>query len=308
MEFKYKAYLPSLETHIPITELKTRDYLTVVKTVMNKQEDLTLSVFEEVINSVVPVEYLNDLTRIDKFFILITVRALCVGSVLTLHFEDTKSKKPYTSYIHLMQILQELADIEVPLHQTYTRDKIQVTMATPTNLNTIDETSLVVDCIKQLKLDGNVVDLKAFTDEQRDKIIQTLPAGLLDELRTFVNRLLRQYDNVVLFNTLNPHDPDAEPEVYKFNMFNNIMYNFLTTIYSDNINNIYEMFYILCKRVKIDIDTLYNHTYAEVRMYLDMYEQELKRAEEARKAEQNKKQGMSPAPIGNPAAAPMFES
>ena len=207
-----------------------------------------------------------------------------------------------------MQILQELADIEVPLHQTYTRDKIQVTMATPTNLNTIDETSLVVDCIKQLKLDGNVVDLKAFTDEQRDKIIQTLPAGLLDELRTFVNRLLRQYDNVVLFNTLNPHDPDAEPEVYKFNMFNNIMYNFLTTIYSDNINNIYEMFYILCKRVKIDIDTLYNHTYAEVRMYLDMYEQELKRAEEARKAEQNKKQGMSPAPIGNPAAAPMFES
>lgn len=308
MEFKYKAYIPSLDEHIPITELKTKDYLTVVKTVMNKQEDLTLSVFEDVINTTVPVKYIPKLTRIDKFFILCTVRALCVGSVLTLNFEDRESKKPYTSYVHLMKILQDLADVEVPLHKVIEEHKIKVTMSIPTSLNTIDEDSLVIDCIKKLEMDGNDIDLNTFTTQERGNIVQNLPVSVLDKLRTFVSTLMDQYKDVVLFKTLNPHEQGAKPDVYKFNLFNNIMYSFLTTIWSDNITNIYEMFYILAKRVKISIDTLHEHTYAEVRMYLDMYEQELKRQEEARKAENNKGKGREPQPIGNPAAAPMFDS
>lgn len=308
MKFKYKAYIPSLDQHIPITELKTKDYLTVVKTVMNKQEDLTLAVFEDIINTTVPVEFIPKLTRIDKFFILCTVRALCVGSVLTLNFEDKETKKPYTSYVHLMKILQDLADVEVPLYKVIEDQRIKVTMSIPTELNTIDEDSLIVDCIKQLEMNGNDINLSSFTTQERESIIQNLPLSVLDELRTFVSTLMDQYKDVVLFKTLNPHERGAKPDVYKFNLFNNIMYSFLTTIWSDNINNIYEMFYILAKRVKISIETLHEHTYAEVRMYLDMYEQELKRQEEARKAEQNKTQGREPQPIGNPAAAPMFES
>ena len=79
------------------------------------------------------------------------------------------------------------------------------------------------------------------------------------------------------------------------------MYDFIVTLFSDNIKSIYELMYVLSKRVKMSVGDLYKNTYAEVRMYLDTYEQELKMEEEARKKEQQKRSGQGgPAPIGNP--------
>ena len=108
MSFKYKAYLPTMDKFVEMTELDTRTYINIVKYISNKDDELIVDAFEEVIKSRVSKGVYNKLTRLDKFFILCTVRSVCVGPFLSLTFEDEKSKKQYTSRVNIIQILQNL--------------------------------------------------------------------------------------------------------------------------------------------------------------------------------------------------------
>lgn len=299
IEFKYKAYIPSIDDYVTLKELKTEQYIALVKTVMNKQQDMIVDMFDQIIDNNVNKKI--DLTRLDKFFILCTIRAVCVGGRLTLAFEDQTSKKPYKSHVQIMKLLQNVADVEIPEMGTVELNGIKVTLGYPRSLYIDEPENLLYECIQQVAISKHTVNMNELSLKQKQELVDQLPVELIEHVKSYILSKNNEYSDVILYKVMNPHAKDQNIQTQYFNLFDNSMYDFIITLYSDNIKSIYELMYVLSKRVNMSVRDLYNNTYAEVRMYLDTYEQELKMEEEARKKEQQKRSGQgSPAPIGNP--------
>lgn len=300
IEFKYKAYIPSIDDYVLLKELKTEQYIALVKTVMNKQQDMIVDIFDQLIDH--SSDRKINLTRLDKFFILCTIRAVCVGGRLTLAFEDTDSNKPYKSHVQIMNLLQHVADVETPDTQVIELNDITITLGYPRSLYVDSPEHLLYECIQQLAIADHEVNINSLTLNQKKDLVDQLPVELLEHVKSYIMSKNKMYSDVILYRVMNPHATDQKIQTQYFNIFDNSMYDFIVTLFSDNIKSIYELMYVLSKRVRMSVSDLYNNTYAEVRMYLDTYEQELKMEEEARKKEQQKRSGSSggPAPIGNP--------
>ena len=150
------------------------------------------------------------------------------------------------------------------------------------------------------KTNLKTIDTKSISFEGRKQLVESLPIEIVTKIRAYIKNINEYYSNVILYRVMNPHSDDKKVQTYYFNIFDNSMYEFITALLTDNLKGIYELMYVLSRRANISIESLYQHTYAEVRMYLDIYEHELKLEEEARKKEQQKNKSASPQPIGNP--------
>tara|TARA_R110000824_G_scaffold245720_8_gene434860 strand:+ start:7212 stop:8132 length:921 start_codon:yes stop_codon:yes gene_type:complete len=303
MSFKYKAYLPTLDKFVDMTELSTQSYINIVKYISNRDDELIVEAFEDIIKSRVTKSVYNKLTRLDKFFILCTVRSICIGPFLSLTFEDEKSKKQYTSRVNIIQILQSIDNIT----EKYTRnikvsDNVSLTLGCPRHLSTSSEHELLLSCISNIiigKTNHNFVDM---TDSQKGNIIDSLPTNVLPRVVEYIEDINRSYGEVVMFKKVNPYIDAAETEEYTVNMFDNSLISFLITCYTENLKSIYEIIYVLVKRLNFSGEFVHSSTFAEVKMYLDLYEDEMKEQEKAMQDQQQSNQGSSPAPIGNPVA------
>jgi hypothetical protein len=105
-----------------------------------------------------------------------------------------------------------------------------------------------------------------------------------------------------MFKKVNPYVDSSETEEFTVNMFDNSLISFLMTCYTENLKSIYQIIYILVKRLKFSGEFVHSSTFAEVKMYLDLYEEEMKEQEKAMQEQQQANQGGAPAPIGNPVA------
>lgn len=296
MKFKYRAYLPTLDISIPLTELSTRDYISIVKYVINDDSELIEEAFESILQAHVSADIYDKLTRLDKFFILCTIRAVSVAPSLSLTFNDDKSIRPYTSRIALFDILQNIADTDFTHNRVIDlNDDLSISITLPTKLSTDSVDDMLLDCISTLTISGTTHNIKEYTVPQRKTILDTLPGKVISSLHEYVADSSSVFGDIVLFKKLNPYDTSNLPEEYKVNLFDNSLMSFLMTGYSESIKYIYDVIYILSRKCHFSSDVIYNSTFAEVRMYVDLYEEELKEREKAL-ADQEKKNSTSTMP------------
>jgi len=301
MKFKYKAYLPTLDISIPLQELSTKDYISIVKYVINDDPELIEEAFEDILQQLVPVSIYSKLTRLDKFFVLCTVRAVSVAPSLSLTFNDDKSIRPYTSRIALFDILQNIADTDFTHNRVIDlNDNISIGITLPTKLSTNNIDDMLLDCIHTLVIDGTKHNIKEYTVKQRRAVLDTLPGMVISSLHEYVADSSSVFGDIVLFKKLNPYDTSNLPEEYKLNLFDNSLMSFLMTGFSESIKYIYDIIYILSRKCHFSSDVIYNSTFAEVRMYVDLYEDELKEREKALNDQEKKNTTSSPTIGGAP--------
>jgi hypothetical protein len=291
MEFKYSAYIPSTDSFVQVEQLKTKDYIELVKYITNDEPTALIRAYDELLADLCPDIDVSTLTRVDKFFILITVRAICVGPILNVSFEDAKSNKPYTTHVELFPIMQRIADIEFKFKKRIKiNNNVSVDIKIPRSLYIASGEDLLIECIDRIIINKKTHDLKNFTVSEKSQVVDSLPGVLMTDLYEYINEGMEVFADVDLFNKLNPHNP-ADNEKYSVNIFDTSMYSFINLCYNDSLSYIRDILYVLQRKCHFSGDILYNSTFAEIRMYIDLYEDELKRQEKAdREAQQNQNQ------------------
>jgi len=304
MEFKYSAYIPSTDSFVQVKQLKTREYIELVKYIANSDPIALINAYDELISELVTEVRVSSLTRVDKFFILLTIRAICVGPVLTMSFEDAATKKPYTTHVELFPIMQKIADIEFKFKKRIKlSDDISATLRIPSSLYVESGDDLLVECINSVTINKKQHDLSTFNIDEKQQVVDGLPGVLLGDISRYINEGLEKFAEVDLFNKINPHNI-KEQEKYSVNIFDTSMYSFINLCFNESLNYIRDILYILQRKCKFSGDIIYNSTFAEVRMYIDLYEEEIKQREQAeQKAKQNQQQS---SPIGAPTQPTSF--
>jgi hypothetical protein len=286
--FKFRIYLPTLEKYVYFKELTSKDHLVFIKTLQNVDHNITLKYFRDLILKLCDnaVNY-NELTRIDIFCILLNIRIICVSSLLKLKFKCEKTDKVYNIELDLYDILDRVTNYDYQYTDEVTiNDDLQIQLKVPIELKYSDLQSTILDCIDRIILFDNIHELQEYNTDQRKTIIDNLPGDVFNEITRVVDEKHKSYD-IEIFEQKNPHNEDEKPIKHTLNLYSDSFYQFIRLIYDENLNNIYQVRYILGKQLGMSATYLETITQSEVEIYLKLLEKEIhdqkKAAEKASK-------------------------
>lgn len=289
MEFKFKSYIPSIDTFVPTKQLTTRDYIELVKYVTNGDSAYTLRAYDELIETHCEDVCIQELNRVDKFFILIMIRAVCVGPILSLTYGDDIKKT--TARVSLVEMLQKIANINFQTSKTISvTDNIKIKVNIPNSL--CMQENIVAECVDSITIKDVTTSLRGGSVDGKLELIDQLPGSVYKSISDYIKTGIENYSSVELFKK-----PGGD-ERYVVNVFDNSLYDFVNLCYKESLNYLKDVVYILVKRCRFDSELIMNSTFAEIRMYVDMYEEEIKEQQKQATAQENKSKTPAIGPTG----------
>jgi uncharacterized alkaline shock family protein YloU len=286
-KFLYAVQLPVSNKVISLTELSYIELRGIVKNIANENNNIIANVFEETLQSHCS-EDITDLTAIDKLFILLTIRSVCVSPLLELAVTCPETKKQFNYNQRIDNILNILRDNIFP-EETKTYDKgMTITYCLPKSLYlNQDILDTVETVINNVSLNGHI--FYNITAEMVNK----LPAVVLNDVNTYAIRVYERLKNIELLNISSPYALNNTATVLTANVFDNSVIEFLKLCYNRDLMSLYKIEYFLMKQFRMSFETMQNLTIAEINVYINLFKEE---QEEQEKAEKQQASGASPMP------------
>ena len=113
--FTYPVYIPSLNKSLYFTEFTNKQYKNFIKVILN-DDILSFNVFvNELLCTLCPDINLDDINVIDKLYILYSLRAGNIGSILEFNVELEDSDDKVKFEININNLLDKLESIDLDL-------------------------------------------------------------------------------------------------------------------------------------------------------------------------------------------------
>ena len=273
--FNIELDLPSGKK-IRIPELNNRDYLAIIKFCENKDYYGLDNIFNTLF-------FTPDLNIIDRFFILIYVRMVFVGSELNL-----TSSKDINVKMKLGNILDNLIANYSDREKQISHSNINVCVGIPVGsyFNSIDQ--LYISAIKSVRLVMEQrtveVDFNVLTDQEKEEVLSQLPSEIFVKLQTYITELTNSVIDITL---IEQNDAIGLTEAKVSILGNSIMY-FVCTIYSYDLMSFYETLYHYNHFVSNGSGDFFNLTFNEITLMLNMHAERIKKENDETKKKQYK--------------------
>lgn len=204
------------------------------------------------------VEYVNSFKGdniFEKFKNILKCWENDVSYTLSFNVNDNPTK------ISLSYILSEFEDLNGDV--VFEVDDITLTYGIPSKYQN-EEIIPIYNMVKNIKFSGIYVDLEKLDDNERRKIINSLPAKTFNGI---FNKIIA--DNCNIFKLSNEYLKN-----FRLNFLSNDSYMFLKGLFS-NFDESYFRDVIFHLSKKIDGNILMNSTPLEIEYYSEMYAKEL---------------------------------
>lgn len=262
--FKISFNLPFSKKKISLREISNFYYLDLLKYLENNNSYDIEYYFNFLITELTNIDA-TDLSNIDKFYILLELRALSLGSNIDLLQENTNFK------INIDNILTKLTDLNLSNKHFYA-DNIKYELSIPKNLyfdESIDIYHATIAKIDEFNMSHmHDIDLASM-----------LPANIFTYIKNYVINTKNLLDNYSILDK----KMYSSIEEWPLNVYNNSLFDFLKLIYHDNLMNFYEMQFNLITKMHISYDHFMSMTFNESKLFINLQNKEIKKQEEAEK-------------------------
>lgn len=302
-KFKFGIYLPTLGTYGQFGELSSSNYLDIIKFIQNNDDDNLIKMFNKLVSELIEQpDMISRLTRIDMFCILLNLRIVCVGSKVELKIRCPATKKPFTVPVDLYDILDSVTNYDIQYTESIKiGESCEITLIPPVSLQTNEDDDVVLNSISRIILNGTEYNTSEYTLKQKEEIIDHLPGNILKKILDHITKNHKHY-NIHAIKYRSPHDASSDHVTYDLQLYNNSFYEFIKTIYNNNLEEQYYLRYILSHRLGFNSEYIETRTPAEIDTYVGFYKQEL----EEQKKQNEKQQGTGgQGPMLPPAMSPM---
>jgi len=280
--FVYTVNLPVSKQTVQLTELSYIDFKSLAKNIANENNIIIFNTFNFLIQKHC-LEDISKLSAIDKLYILLTIRAVCISPVLELVITCPKTKEQFNSTVSIDNILAVLRS-ECPDKQTISyQNKLQITYGLPTSLyvnrETLEAPETVINCISLN--DYSFYDITV-------EMVNKLPAVVLNDVYTYVNKIYSYLNNLELIKIPSPFSADEnDTMIMTANVFNNSVLEFLKLCFNRDLMSFYKLEYFLMKQFRMTYETMSNMTPIELNVYLNLYNEEQAEQEKAERKANN---------------------
>lgn len=275
--FYLNCWVPSKKTYVKIRELKISQYNIIAKYIANNDNIQLGNCFEDVIKKNLKEKNIfNDLTKLDKWFILTFLRAASVSPSL---FFVTKTKEDIevTLEYNLYNILSELSEINLYPIDIFEQENIKIILSPSRNLYT---SNLISDNIFSVQPAQDTVfyfDNLSYDDKQY------VATNIADNIKTLLIEHMHRYDNQYKNNLLiKTNDSLKNFTSMPLRFFDNTLFNFVRLIYLPFAKNIYKKRYTLIKTLGLSNRDIDNLTPVECDVFLGLLATETKEAKDSK--------------------------
>jgi len=284
--FIYSVILPVSKRTVQLTEFTFTKLKDLVKNITNENNDIILLSFNDIIKEHC-TDNVDDLTVIDKLYILLTIRSVCVSPVLELIITCPKTKKQFNGTINISNILNTLYSFQYEQKEISYQNNLKVTYNLPKSLyinqNAMDASETIINCISLG--DSRFYDITA-------EAINKLPAVVLNDVKTYANNTFLALKELELINLPSPFSRDKEDAtIITANVFDNSVLEFLKLCFNRDLMSFYKTEYFLMKQFRMNYETMSNLTPVEINLYINLYKEEQAEQEKAEKQSSSPQNG-----------------
>jgi hypothetical protein len=278
-KFVYTTYLPVADVNVKLTEFYFTAYKQVIKTILNDNDSCIVDAFNELIDTHSDRD-VSTLTFLDKLIILLTIRAVCISPTLELSITQPPNNQKCNLTFSISDIVEKLKSMNKisdlkKVQKTY--DKIQIEYGIPTQFFFNSKDEFIVSSIKQIIIDG--VDV---TDIKHD-IVGSLPIMVYRDAQKHLMQLQDQISKVTLLSVKLVNQENGKIEITP-DIFSNSALEFLKLCYKRDLISLYELEYFLTSKLNLPYEILSTSTFAELSVYIGMYNEEQKKREKEERA------------------------
>lgn len=277
-KFLYSVTLPVSRQTVLLTELPFTELKNIVKNIANANNDIILTAFNDILHEHCK-EDVSKLTIIDKLYILLTIRAVCISPILELMVTCPITDQQFNSTVNVDDILTILKSKHIELQTVTYQNNLKITYGLPTSLyinrDMLDATEAVINCISLN--DCSFYDITA-------EMVNKLPAVVLNDIQTYANMIYNHLHSLELLNLPSPYDDTNDNNIIlTANVFDNSVIEFLKLCFNRDLMSFYKIEYFLMNQFRMTHETLSKLTLAEVNVYMALYKEEQAEREKAEK-------------------------
>lgn len=267
--FSIKVKLPSGIT-VRVPELTNKVYLTIVKYCENADYEG----LNDTLNEYIKIPLTLDI--LDRFYLLIYYRMLFIGEHITLQ-GDTK----VLDY-NLNTILEKIESIYRDFNNTFIVNDFTIVAGLPTVLYFSDIDSLYNNIIKTISYKDKHIDFSTASSTEQEFILSNLPSGIFTKLKQYIDNLSNILTDFILIDEIKDFDINQ----YKLDIISNGIITFLSSIYTTNLLNCYEVMYSCIANISQDADFYYNLSPIETKIIINIRNSEIEKRNEELKSQQ----------------------
>ena len=215
---------------------------------------------------------------IDMLAILCQLRSYSYGDTITLSGKNEKDQ-PVTYKHRINRILNYSGTIKECQEECFYNKNIELCVDLPYNLISDEDFDVISRNIKYLRVDHEQIDFQNIKSSDKQNILSMLDASFSGEILKYNQKITKLLDQIKLFE-------DIEIKDFKnitLNPYNESVIQYLLAIFNYDLMNIYELEYILIRRLRFSLSDLQNMSINEAELHLNLYKKELQTIEEMQK-------------------------
>lgn len=213
----------------------------------------------------------NNLNRLDKYCIILSLIMICIGNVLEFSMQCPETDKAYNIDITVSDIISKINNLDISdLTISLDDDNYMVVSIPNTILGEND------NYIKTLHINGNTFDLSSMSQSETTLIIEQLPYNVFDRLHSALRGIYEQCDKIIYFTYKSPYVDAVTPVKFKFNLYDTSFFDFIKTLLKDDLLSYYKMIYSMISKFKFTESHINKITPAEIKMYMSFIREDVK--------------------------------
>ena len=269
LNFSIKIKLPS-GSEVRVPELNNKVYLTLVKYCENADYEG----FNDTIHNFIKIP--ANLDILDRFYLLVYYRMIFVDENIHLQGEDKVLD------LNLNIILDKINNIYEDFVEIITVNDISLTVGLPTTLYFTSIDDIYNNIIKSINYKNTFTDFTLLNNKDKEFVMSYLPSKVFYSLKQYISKLSNLLTNFILIDEIKEFDIKQ----HKIDIISNGVIAFLSSIYTTNLFNCYELIYGYLSNISADIDFYNNMSPLETKIIVNIRNKDIEKKNEELKSQQ----------------------
>jgi hypothetical protein len=276
MRFKIPFDLPASKRRVHYAEFNNSHHFNVIKYMSTDDDSIIETMFDEIIHDLTG-EDATKMFAVDKFCLLLDVRSVALGD--KIEFKTTTQVK---AAFNLSSILNNIRRVIEPamLHHEIRVGDVVLTTSVPRRMQTSNVDDLVHNSIYTIQDQNDVYYFDDMSSVEQQTLLASLPADVLNNVIECINK----NQNIMRDTYIIKENTDIGISALPLGLYDNSLFSFLKSIYSEDLMGFYELQYSLITKLHISHDHFMQMTPNECRVFINIHNKEMKKQEDAQKS------------------------